>query len=180
MVYIFFYFSLISFVFNNITAGNPHKQNSRFCKEIREDNFLVEQLEITKKLLFVLYLFSIFCACLKKGSWFWSVARHMNDGLFLINGIVNCHCSFRVYSFIYTRNTRIETYYVLVRSILTNSRNIENWWIPYTHGKAVYISWLNRVRWNIKKNRLLWTDICNVEPPVINNPVFGTLAVRLH
>jgi hypothetical protein len=22
-----------------ITAGNPHKQNSRFCKEIREDNF---------------------------------------------------------------------------------------------------------------------------------------------
>jgi hypothetical protein len=21
------------------TAGNPHKQNSRFCKEIREDNF---------------------------------------------------------------------------------------------------------------------------------------------
>lgn len=114
-------------------------------------SFLVEQLEITKKLLFILYLFIIFCACLKKGSWFWSVARHMNDGLFLINGIVNCHCSFRVYSLIYTRNTRIETYYVLVRSILTNSRNIENWWIPYTHGKAVYISWLNRVRWNIKK-----------------------------
>ena len=22
-----------------VTAGNPHKQNSRFCKEIREDNF---------------------------------------------------------------------------------------------------------------------------------------------
>jgi hypothetical protein len=21
------------------TAGNPHKQNSRFCKDIREDNF---------------------------------------------------------------------------------------------------------------------------------------------
>ena len=24
---------------NNITAGNRHKQNSWFCKEIREDNF---------------------------------------------------------------------------------------------------------------------------------------------
>ena len=23
----------------NYTADNPHKQNSRFCKEIREDNF---------------------------------------------------------------------------------------------------------------------------------------------
>jgi hypothetical protein len=23
----------------DITAGNPHKQNSRFCKEICEDNF---------------------------------------------------------------------------------------------------------------------------------------------
>jgi hypothetical protein len=26
-------------IFAMITAGNRHKQNSRFCKEIREDNF---------------------------------------------------------------------------------------------------------------------------------------------
>jgi hypothetical protein len=40
-----FVFTTICFVgcscFINVTgtAGNPHKQNSRFCKEIREDNF---------------------------------------------------------------------------------------------------------------------------------------------
>jgi hypothetical protein len=32
----------------HITAGNRHKQNSWFCKEIREDNFGVGGGEFTK------------------------------------------------------------------------------------------------------------------------------------
>ena len=37
-----FYVSVYCFcrsLFFHFTAGNRHKQNSRFCKEIREDNF---------------------------------------------------------------------------------------------------------------------------------------------
>ena len=30
---------VVTFLFNSGTAGNRHKQNSWFCKEIREDNF---------------------------------------------------------------------------------------------------------------------------------------------
>ena len=51
-----FVFTSICFVgsscFINVTgtAGNPHKQNSRFCKEIREDNFRFAGGEFTKTL----------------------------------------------------------------------------------------------------------------------------------
>ena len=39
IVFVRTFFLHISRESNNITAGNRHKQNSRFCKEIREDNF---------------------------------------------------------------------------------------------------------------------------------------------
>ena len=39
LVFVRTFFLHISRESNNITAGNRHKQNSRFCKEIREDNF---------------------------------------------------------------------------------------------------------------------------------------------
>ena len=46
-VWIYWNFNTSSWMLNNFksritgsTVGNQHKQNSRFCKEIREDNFL--------------------------------------------------------------------------------------------------------------------------------------------